>query len=216
MYRGRSCIHSPELGSPFFDRGDPLAGSLSGLAGKERFGKPKRRLCDNNAMSGCSRKHDSSARPPLARVSYIIITIRVVLGCTDLSSWATGSLTNAPSSTCASLDAPAYLSDGRCFLHSRLTAPRYISMSDVHAYPVSPAKRSVKRPTRPAVLTRKSTVQYRGGDLTPRASPIGIDETIEGLETLDMAASFLQHCAFCEKQIMHPSNNMLYCSQALD
>lgn len=29
-----------------------------------------------------------------------------------------------------------------------------------------------------------------------------------------MAASFLQHCAFCEKQIMHPSNNMLYCSQA--
>jgi hypothetical protein len=87
-------------------------------------------------------------------------------------------------------------------------------MSDAHLSPVSPAKRSVKKPARPAALTRKSTAQYRGGDLTPKASPIGIDQTIDGLEALDMAASFLQHCAFCEKQIMHPSNSMLYCSQA--
>lgn len=91
-----------------------------------------------------------------------------------------------------------------------LVAPHHSSMSEAYSPPVSFVKRSVKRPTRPTLSTKKS----RGGDITPRASPTSLDQTVEDLQTLDMAASFLQHCAFCEKQIMHPSNNMLYCSQA--
>ncbi|KIW10810.1 hypothetical protein PV08_10109 [Exophiala spinifera] len=30
----------------------------------------------------------------------------------------------------------------------------------------------------------------------------------------DMAATFLQYCAMCERQISHPSNSILYCSEA--
>ena len=91
-----------------------------------------------------------------------------------------------------------------------LVAPHNSSMSEAYSPPVSFVKRSVKRPTRPTLSTKKS----RGGDITPRAYPTSLDQIVEDLQTLDMAASFLQHCAFCEKQIMHPSNNMLYCSQA--
>ena len=97
---------------------------------------------------------------------------------------------------------------------THLTAPYHIPMSDGHAYPVSPARRSVKMPAKPARLTRKPKTHHGEGDLTPKASSFGVDELIEGLETVEMAASFLQHCAFCEHQIMHPSHNMLYCSQA--
>ena len=39
-------------------------------------------------------------------------------------------------------------------------------------------------------------------------------QRVESVDVVGMAASFLQFCATCEKQIFTPSNSLLYCSAA--
>ncbi|KIW80250.1 hypothetical protein Z517_06865 [Fonsecaea pedrosoi CBS 271.37] len=56
-------------------------------------------------------------------------------------------------------------------------------------------------------------LKRRSGDsvLTPRSSALSGNRRDKEKE---MAASFLQYCAMCERQIMTPCNSILYCSEA--
>jgi len=85
-------------------------------------------------------------------------------------------------------------------------------MSDAKTSPASPTSPSsnVRRPLKRS--PQSSSFKRRP---TPAGSPLKatIPQDIE-VTNLDMAASFLQYCAMCEKQIMTPSNAILYCSEA--
>ncbi|EXJ90927.1 hypothetical protein A1O1_04033 [Capronia coronata CBS 617.96] len=61
---------------------------------------------------------------------------------------------------------------------------------------------------RPKPLKRRSL--HGSGDSTPRIQ----SPTDTKPKEKEMAASFLQYCAMCEKQIMTPCNSILYCSEA--
>ncbi|KAK5452869.1 hypothetical protein LTS15_007017 [Exophiala xenobiotica] len=75
--------------------------------------------------------------------------------------------------------------------------------------PSTPHGKSIARKVpRSKPLKRRSLL---GGDSTPR---VLIPTDTKSTKDKEMAASFLQYCAMCEKQISHPSNNILYCSEA--
>ncbi|EXJ93061.1 hypothetical protein A1O3_01617 [Capronia epimyces CBS 606.96] len=63
---------------------------------------------------------------------------------------------------------------------------------------------------RPKPLKRRSMHGTGSGDSTPRI----LTPTDNKAKEKEMAASFLQYCAMCEKQIMTPCNSILYCSEA--
>ena len=81
-------------------------------------------------------------------------------------------------------------------------------MSDHPYSPTSPTN-NVK-PRRP--LSRRTTSFKRKS--APPSSPLKVAFEDPDPVTQDMAASFLQYCAMCEKQILTPSNSILYCSEA--
>ncbi|KAL6249238.1 hypothetical protein RBB50_004301 [Rhinocladiella similis] len=84
---------------------------------------------------------------------------------------------------------------------------RMVAMQGGGAHGKSPA-RKVPRP-RPFIKRRSLVGGSAGaGDSTPRVLVPG------DTKDKDMAASFLQYCAMCERQISHPSNSILYCSEA--
>ncbi|EHY60099.1 hypothetical protein HRR83_006459 [Exophiala dermatitidis] len=56
-----------------------------------------------------------------------------------------------------------------------------------------------------------STTTRNAGD-SPSRTPQQTNNTY--MKEKEMAASFLQYCAMCEKQIMTPCNSILYCSEA--
>ena len=89
---------------------------------------------------------------------------------------------------------------------------RPLSMSDVQTAAGSPpspthnARRTLNRSPRSTSFKRKSA---------PAGTPLkAIIPEDSAVGTQDMAASFLQYCAMCEKQILTPSNSILYCSEA--
>ncbi|KAL2414913.1 hypothetical protein ABEF95_001289 [Exophiala dermatitidis] len=61
--------------------------------------------------------------------------------------------------------------------------------------------------------TTGSTTTRSGGD-SPSRTPQPTAYTYLKEREKEMAASFLQYCAMCEKQIMTPCNSILYCSEA--
>jgi hypothetical protein len=87
-----------------------------------------------------------------------------------------------------------------------------LHMSDAKTSPASPTSSSnnVRQPLK---------CSPQNSSFKRRSSPAGshlkatIPRDIEATH-LDMAASFLQYCAMCEKQILTPSNAILYCSEA--
>jgi hypothetical protein len=85
-------------------------------------------------------------------------------------------------------------------------------MGDAKTSPISPSSPSnhVRRPSKRSPPS--SSFKRRS---PPAGSPLKttITQNIE-VTNLDMAASFLQYCAMCEKQILTPSNAILYCSEA--
>jgi hypothetical protein len=87
-----------------------------------------------------------------------------------------------------------------------------LHMSDAKTSPASPispsnnVRRPLKRSPRSSSFKRRSSP----AGLSPKAT---ISQSTE-VTKLDMAASFLQYCAMCEKQILTPSNAILYCSEA--
>lgn len=102
-------------------------------------------------------------------------------------------------------------------------------------HPPAPTAATVARkgapikPTRPPVHHRKSASTHQiyshhhhrtkshqslgkllgAGSGRPASHPVTSDD-----EPLEMATSFLQFCAMCEKQITVPSNSVLYCSES--
>ncbi|KAI1609871.1 life-span regulatory factor-domain-containing protein [Exophiala viscosa] len=78
-------------------------------------------------------------------------------------------------------------------------------MGDTTPHGKSPGRR-VSRPTSKP-LKRRSLVT--GDSNAPRV----VTSTADNKDK-EMAASFLQYCAMCEKQITTPSNSILYCSEA--
>lgn len=56
-------------------------------------------------------------------------------------------------------------------------------------------------------------VKRHSGHAVPKAKSVQIRDDREDVEEDIMAASFLQYCATCEKQIVTPSNSILYCSE---
>jgi hypothetical protein len=85
-------------------------------------------------------------------------------------------------------------------------------MGDAKTSQISPTLPSnhVRRPSKRSPLS--SSFKRRS---PPAGSPLKttITQNVE-ITNLDMAASFLQYCAMCEKQILTPSNAILYCSEA--
>ncbi|KIW62951.1 hypothetical protein PV04_09836 [Phialophora macrospora] len=57
-------------------------------------------------------------------------------------------------------------------------------------------------------------LKRRSGDGDSVSAPRAFAPSDKKGKPQDMAASFLQYCAMCEKQIMTPCNSILYCSEA--
>jgi hypothetical protein len=55
-------------------------------------------------------------------------------------------------------------------------------------------------------------VKRYSGHAVPKSKSVQIRDDNHDEEDI-MAASFLQYCATCEKQIVTPSNSILYCSE---
>ncbi|KAF2270222.1 hypothetical protein CC78DRAFT_574352 [Lojkania enalia] len=68
------------------------------------------------------------------------------------------------------------------------------------------------RPTKPASLPSKRTTSLGVGKGGQKAAQHHKEEDLEDEEV--MAASFLQFCTTCEKQIIVPNNLVLYCSES--
>ncbi|KAI9684410.1 MAG: hypothetical protein M1829_002220 [Trizodia sp. TS-e1964] len=102
------------------------------------------------------------------------------------------------------------------------TNPNLTPVQLAHSLPISPAGKhhhvhhaSGRRPigkggTRPPPLTRRS--QSSGVARSGPATPTKVEQNTD--EDDSMAASFLQFCATCEKQIVVPNNSILYCSES--
>ncbi|GAM35719.1 hypothetical protein TCE0_017r04263 [Talaromyces pinophilus] len=103
---------------------------------------------------------------------------------------------------------------------NKTTPPPPTSTTTTTASKKGPAIKS----TRPPVYHRKSAsahqFHYRnkshqslgkllGAGSGPASHPVNAED-----EQLEMATSFLQYCAMCEKQITVPSNSVLYCSES--
>ncbi|KIX03783.1 uncharacterized protein Z518_07336 [Rhinocladiella mackenziei CBS 650.93] len=81
------------------------------------------------------------------------------------------------------------------------------------AKPLPYGKSPARKASRPKHLKRTSTAF--GGTVPRVLSPTENTAKVEEREKeKEMAASFLQFCAMCEKQIMTPCNSILYCSEA--
>ncbi|KAF1987894.1 hypothetical protein K402DRAFT_329483 [Aulographum hederae CBS 113979] len=84
-------------------------------------------------------------------------------------------------------------------------------MATHHRSLSSQSKKSTHgRPPKPALLTKRG---YSSTNLSSSKRNSRAREEPEP-EDESMAASFLQYCAFCEKQIITPNNSVLYCSEA--
>lgn len=60
---------------------------------------------------------------------------------------------------------------------------------------------------------RPGLAKRLSGNVVPKSKSVQIRDDREEAEEDIMAASFLQYCATCEKQIVTPSNSILYCSE---
>jgi hypothetical protein len=56
-------------------------------------------------------------------------------------------------------------------------------------------------------------VKRHSAHAVQKAKSVQIQDDREEVEEDTMAASFLQYCATCEKQIVTPSSSILYCSE---
>ncbi|KAJ9292599.1 hypothetical protein DTO271G3_8571 [Paecilomyces variotii] len=74
-------------------------------------------------------------------------------------------------------------------------------------------KASGLRPSRPGLSRNTPTAHYSISKLGAGSGPT-TRSTKEEEEKPDMAASFLQYCATCERQITVPNNSILYCSES--
>ncbi|KAJ9667087.1 hypothetical protein H2201_002922 [Coniosporium apollinis] len=80
-----------------------------------------------------------------------------------------------------------------------------------HRTPSSHHKKAAPPHARPArpTASHKRALSHRPPKSVQLESPSRTDDEEEA-----MAASFLQYCAFCEKQIIVPNNAILYCSES--
>ncbi|MCJ1417822.1 hypothetical protein MMC32_004167 [Xylographa parallela] len=82
-----------------------------------------------------------------------------------------------------------------------------------HAHHRSPPylKKSTAKPHRPALSKSLSSPKLAG---KAGKNKLAEEHLEKEEEDGDMAASFLQYCAMCEKQIIVPNNSILYCSES--
>ncbi|MCJ1434964.1 hypothetical protein MMC27_004334 [Xylographa pallens] len=81
--------------------------------------------------------------------------------------------------------------------HAHLRSPPYL-------------KKSTAKPHRPAVSKSPSSPKLAG---KAGKNKLAEEHLEKEEEDDDMATSFLQYCAMCEKQIIVPNNSILYCSE---
>ncbi|MCJ1390137.1 hypothetical protein MMC18_002995 [Xylographa bjoerkii] len=85
------------------------------------------------------------------------------------------------------------------------------SIHHVHHRSPPYLKKSTPKSHRPALPKSLSSPKLAGKG---GKSKVAEEHLEKGEEDDDMAASFLQYCAMCEKQIIVPNNSILYCSES--